>query len=353
MNNGHLTQEESNRIEHYEDEIELIDILKVIWKWKNIILAGTILCGLIAAIISISMSKIYSVDMTLRPGILSIGERGNNVYIDSPQNIKALIESGIFNNDISNYLNDTKMGKVPKKLDFKVTIATKTDIIKVKYETVDITQGLVIVDRLGKLLIKEYNKLVQQFKSEYDIKRNSIEHKIDYLEAVIQSNGRNVKNIKKRNNELITEIGSIKNSAANLVTEKNKFLSKNPHTNNGLQNLFYIYIIQHNLELSNNYENIINDNNLEIENQLQEIQKYTIEIKISMDEIKKLQLQKEKIQNIQILESQKTNPYPVRPKTKLNVMLASAAGLFFMMFLAFFLEYLSKHKKREVIANKL
>ena len=93
MNEDQQPQKETLKIEHYEDEIELIDILRVIWKWKYFILAGTLLCALIAAIISFNMTKIYSIDMVLRPGILSVGPEGKNVYIDSPQSIKGLIDS--------------------------------------------------------------------------------------------------------------------------------------------------------------------------------------------------------------------------------------------------------------------
>ena len=57
MNNGHLTQKESNKIEHYEDEIELIDYLLVIWKWKYLIIIGTLVFGFSAAIISFDTRK--------------------------------------------------------------------------------------------------------------------------------------------------------------------------------------------------------------------------------------------------------------------------------------------------------
>ncbi|MBW2251217.1 MAG: hypothetical protein JRF60_11460, partial [Deltaproteobacteria bacterium] len=110
-----------------EDEIELIDILRVIWKWKNLILLGTVFCGVLAAIISLNMEKIYSIDMVLRPGILSIEEGGKNVYIDSPQNIKALIESGMFDNDILDYLKNNNADNIPEELRFKVTIPKLSD----------------------------------------------------------------------------------------------------------------------------------------------------------------------------------------------------------------------------------
>ncbi|MCW9096174.1 MAG: Wzz/FepE/Etk N-terminal domain-containing protein, partial [Ignavibacteriaceae bacterium] len=68
MNEDHQTQTDLRRIDNLDDEIELIDILRVIWKWKYLILSGTIVCGLVTAIISLNMRKIYSIDMTLMPG---------------------------------------------------------------------------------------------------------------------------------------------------------------------------------------------------------------------------------------------------------------------------------------------
>jgi len=348
MNNGHLTQEESNRIEHYEDEIELIDILRVVWKWKYLIIGGAVICSMIAAIISFNMSKIYSVDMTLRPGILKVGEQGGNVYIDSLQNIKTLIESGAFNNDILDYLRENKLDNIPNKLDFKITIAKASDTIKVKYETADIKKGVIIQDRLNKLLIKEYAKLVQNIEREYDMESSLLKHQIDLIKATIQSYKRNITNIEKRNSELISEIKLIKDNTANLVAEKNKLLSKNPKGNDSLQILFYTYLIQENVKLSNNYLNEINDYNFKKEEQLQNIHTLDNEKEIKLYDIKKIQFQKDNIQNIQILQAPTKNPLPIKPKTKLNIILALVAGLFLMFFLAFFLEYLRKYRKRQM-----
>ena len=37
MNEDQKTLDERQKIEYYEDEIELIDILRVIWKWKYLL----------------------------------------------------------------------------------------------------------------------------------------------------------------------------------------------------------------------------------------------------------------------------------------------------------------------------
>ncbi len=41
------------------DETSLMDYLKVLWKWKRLILGGTLLCMILAAIISLLMPKVY------------------------------------------------------------------------------------------------------------------------------------------------------------------------------------------------------------------------------------------------------------------------------------------------------
>ena len=91
----------SKQAEYPEDEIELIDLLRVIWKWKYLIIGGTLVCAIAAMVVSSIMPKIYRIETVIRPGILSIGEEGEKNYIDTPDNIKALIETGIFDTELS------------------------------------------------------------------------------------------------------------------------------------------------------------------------------------------------------------------------------------------------------------
>ncbi|MBU0732679.1 MAG: hypothetical protein KKG10_00835, partial [Proteobacteria bacterium] len=64
-------------------------------------------------------------------------------------------------------------------------------------------------------------------------------------------------------------------------------------------------------------------------------------------EIKSIEFKKNNIQNIQIIKAPKSSLSPIKPKTRLNVMLAGVVGLFLTVFLAFFVEYISKYKSRE------
>ena len=347
MNESHQSRTETHQEEYYEDEIELIDILRVIWKWKYLILAGTIVCGLIAAIISLNMRKIYSIDMILMPGILKVGMEGNDVYIDSPQNIKGLIDSGTFNNDILNYLNDTQKKKIPRILNFKVTIPNKSNTVRVKYETPDIDQGVLIQDRLSKLLSEKYSKRIQHVKNEYDMKLSLLKNEKVINRTAIQSHKRNIENIVKRIDELSSEIKFIKNYTAELISIRNRLLSKTIKGDSILSTLVYTNTTQQNLQLLNNYQNAINNYKIEKEDELREIQMADLEIEKKEIDIKKLLIQKNNIQNIQIIQSAGKNPSLIKPKTKLNVILALVAGLIIMIFLAFLLEYIRKYKKRE------
>ena len=55
------------RREHFEDEIELIDYLRVVWKWKWLIIGGTLLCILVVAMYGFTrpVVKMYKVSAVI------------------------------------------------------------------------------------------------------------------------------------------------------------------------------------------------------------------------------------------------------------------------------------------------
>jgi LPS O-antigen subunit length determinant protein (WzzB/FepE family) len=412
MNEGHQTQS----VEHDEGEIELIDILRVSLKWKYLIISGPIVCGLLAAIISFNMAKIYSIDVVLRPGILSIEKAGVNIFNDSAQNIKALIDSGTFNNDILDYLKKIKLSNIPKILEFKVTISGGSDSIKVQYETDDIKQGMVIQDRLCELLLKYYAKTVEYYKKEYDIKIASInsdmiklisniskkeneifsikidsknklnqkDNHIAVLTAEIEARKDQIENENQRIASIEAEIVRISKNTDLLIEERNKFLASTINEDNILSSVIYSNTIQQNIGYLNSLRNEINNVNHRIyqerlgiakavnsiknvegekENLIKQtqykVEKIESEIKevqsdknYMAEDIKNLQFKKDSVQNIQILQSATSSPDPIKPKKKLIVILASFLGIFIMVFLSFLLEYISKNKMQKSSNNR-
>jgi hypothetical protein len=119
----------------YEDEIELMDYLKVLWKWKYLILIGTLVCAMAAAVVSLNMTKIWGITTVLQPGMLKVTEDGKTVYIDSPENIKAIIETGGLNGQVLKGVKFPDMKEQPASVEFKVTIPKNTNALEVVYET--------------------------------------------------------------------------------------------------------------------------------------------------------------------------------------------------------------------------
>ena len=135
--------QQTNTDEHKyypEDEIELMDYLLVIWKWKYLILAGTLAFTLVAAIISFVYWKqqptMYRTNIVLQPGILKIDETGNKVFIDTPENIKALITNDL-KYKISDYIKSLSNPNLSTSLDIRADIPKDSNTINVRGYALD------------------------------------------------------------------------------------------------------------------------------------------------------------------------------------------------------------------------
>jgi LPS O-antigen subunit length determinant protein (WzzB/FepE family) len=396
-----------------EDEIELIDLLKVIWKWKYLIFGGTIVYALAAAIFSFSLSQIYSVDTIIEPGIMDIitenGNQARRVYIDSPQNIKALIDSGSFENKILASLGKQSINNdFPKKINFRTSIPTQSNAVKVSYETTNVEQGKKVLNFLNDLLLFNYSQFIQHYQKYFDSKimqkeatlskisanilkiKNDISTAQSKIDTSVKLNSNKIATIKSgveakkiqtvNSQEWIKDVQKeivriIKNTDF-LFEERNKLLANKQERNNNLSSMIYINTIQQNIAYSNNLKNEINNINNKIvqdhadieslENEIVDLNvqkedlikqtKYQISTLLSQiddlenqkkstsEEIKTLNYKKDNVQNIQILKPPTSSPGPIKPKKKLIVMLASFIGIFMMLFLSFVFEYISKNK---------
>jgi uncharacterized protein involved in exopolysaccharide biosynthesis len=74
--------------------------------------------------------------------------------------------------------------------------------------------------------------------------------------------------------------------------------------------------------------------------------KLDIEAILLLEDIDRLKSDKNDIKNIQILRSPTSSGEAVKPKVKMNIMLAFVGGLFFTTLFGFFLEYIQRHRNR-------
>ncbi|UCF91872.1 MAG: hypothetical protein JSW39_26975 [Desulfobacterales bacterium] len=347
MDDSRQSEAEIQRIDEFDDEIELIDILLVIWRHRYLIMGGTLACTLIVAVLSLLMPKIYSVDMVLRPGILEIGGDGKNVYIDTAENIKALIEAETFNKEILQKLKESNGDDIPESLEFEVNIPKDSNAIKVRYETADIKQGIMILDYLKDFFLEEYRKLVTYYKNEYEMKLRLKRNEISKLEVVKNTYARNIENLTKRVAELTSEIEVINSNTRQLNKERNKFISERSHENSILAAMLYSNTIQQNLALANDYKNQINSYELDKEEEIKKLKESESQIRQFLEEIENLEYKRGNIQNIQTLQRPDSSPFPIKPQKRLYVLFAAGVGLLMMLIVAFFLEYLSRYKSSQ------
>jgi uncharacterized protein involved in exopolysaccharide biosynthesis len=329
-----------------DDFLDLADILRVIWKWKFIILAGTLVFVVIIAVISINAKKVYRVEMTIRPGNLSISEKGKIIYIDSSANISAMINTGTFDGKILDYLKNDSLHNLPNSFRFETYIPKGSETIKIAYETSNPNIGKKALNYLIACLTELYEKLVLHYKKKHEMEVNEINNTIDDLKLRKKSEYKNIENINSRMAELKNEIEFISSNTKKLSQERHKFITGNTKEDNILQALLYSNTIQQNLSLNNTYKGEINTFLQQREGIFQKISAFDQKINSAMIKIENITFNKDIINNINVIQQPTFNPNPVKPKIKLRILLAIIAGLFFMMFLAFLIEYIKKEEKK-------
>ena len=342
---------EDQKREYCKDEVELIDILRVIWKWKYLILSGTIVCVLLAVIISFTMPKIYRVDMALQIGILDMNRNGNKVYIDSIDNIKMIIQTGILKKGILKYIEKDQRKNFSNLLKFKVSAPNNSEIIKISYESASVEFGVNLMKALYQALLEKYDELVKYYKDNYDQEIQDVKAQFDILDAESVVYEQRVKRAQKRINDLRTLLKNMDSKHNLLIQKQDDLVQKKENGEKNLSILLYNNMLQQTRLLHNQYKDDIENQLYIVENEKVEKKKRYYRQQILYENIKNLELKKDTIHNFKILRSPTSTAYPIKPKIKQNVILALISGIFIMVFLSFFMEYISTQMKKKDDTN--
>lgn len=319
--------------EHFDDEVQLIDYLRVIWKWKWLIILGTFLCMVVAGVVSFNMPKIYEVSMTIEPGIIGVNRDGKFIYLDSRDNIEGKIKEGLYNRRIQKALN---INPLETDIKFEVRPQKGTNFIKVTSEWKDpeVEFGKKALVNLLGFISKEYENIVQQRKGDY-------EKQILMEQNQIKENEATLKIIRDREKELLQEIKNVKDNTEKIVRERNNVLQHKGNSDD-ISLLIYSTTIQQNVAYFNQLSNQINDIRTK-----KEIASMKIEnLKAQID---RLNLEKSIIKNIRVLQNPEASLSPIKPKKRLNILLAGVIAFMMMMFFIFFLEYIQKAKRSTIV----
>jgi len=196
MNQTQEPEQTYPRSDQFEDEIELIDYLRVLWKWKWLIIGGTLLCILAAAIYGFTspVVKMYKVSALI--------EIDPEAKLDPVDKIKSMIEYGIFNQQVQKELSNLQGIAKPRHLAFEVNIPKGLNILDIAYKTSDADLGKAVLNSLAKRIEENYAEAIEKA-------NENIAYNIELIKKEFELN-------------LVGIRGIIKEYAANIETLREK-----------------------------------------------------------------------------------------------------------------------------------
>ena len=330
----------------YDDEIELMDILLVLWKKKIFIITGTLVCMILATIVSFILPKIYQVQMKIRPGYAESGNgyKEKLAYIKGKlAYIKGTIDANVYDEAIVKELSVPGLKQIPDEIDFKISIPENSETLNVLLDVSDVESGKKILQNLYSLISQEDEIKMKQMIDEHDQAIRLEKIKLDENNAHIKSKLFELGIIDQRIVALDSMAVDAKANNEILIIEQKKLLAlSGKNDENSLSALLYTNTIQGNLLMINS---LMNEKNVKLQRK-QAVKSAMDLLAINSKTIKETILKSENLRNqirkMIMLSPPKASEYPIKPKKKMIVVLAGIAGLFFMLLSAFILEYVSK-----------
>ena len=374
-------------MDEYEDEFVLMDYLNIIWKRKWLIVIPTLFLVIAVGIISFLLPKQWEIDAILVPGKFLIQDQQGGfkeIMVVDPKQIANQINKKSYDHLIATELNLDIM-EFPK---LKAENIRDTKLVQVSIKENDVEKAKLILHSLFNRLSKELDKkidveikgidigiannknLIKQ--KELDKKNKLGEIKLNQIEKnktrqEMFSGGKKLKISENRVKSIMDELKTVKKRIDELERLQREALAEKKEGINAISLLLYSNEVQQSLRYYNTLdeklsnEKIIQENlNLSIKKKNEEIKQFDTQIERIKTEINKinneidiiknniefLNERKGRIDYTQLIKEPTSSLYPVSPKKKLNVLIAGALGLMAFTMVAFFLEYLEKHKQR-------
>jgi len=304
-----------------DDEIELIDILRVLWKRKALIVLGSLLLAFAGAGASLLMTEVYKVSAIVEPGKRPISnEKGQIVeekVLASTESIKETILGGAFDESIQDELQIPE-SEYPK---VQVSLPKNTELIKLSIESPDTARARDVL----KAVIAKVSR--------------DIEDKIKQEKSQIQSNIKLALNVYKGEREqvklLAEQVEETKATIDELKTDRKKAMAS--RSTDAMAVLLYSNEIQN----KQMYLNELNRELKEMETQSQASEITVEQLNLKLAGIKATSVHKEPTASLN----------PVKPKKTLIVALSFVIGVMGMTMLAFLLEYVQGVRQREEDEN--
>ncbi len=287
-----------------EQEIELIDLVRILGKRKKLILLGTLLLTLVAAGVSLLLPKVYEVSAIIEPGKM-VQDRA----IFTPEVIKENILGEAYDTNVRENLN-LSAAEYPKK--FKVTVPKETSLVKISIETAKPEQGAKILSELMRQVTAAVNEKVNSEKQQIN---NHIQ-----LEVI--------------NNQALVERISLTGQQVADITSKIKDLetSRNKAMASSRTDAMSVLLYSNEIQGQQIYLNTLQE-------KLKQLEAEALGADLRIDNLR-LTLSQLKATNV--VKPPTVSERPVKPKKSLIVVMAFMLGLLGTTLLAFLLEYFER-----------
>jgi len=334
-------------MEEYEDEIELMDYLNVIWKKKWLIILPTLFCVVIVGIISFRLPHIWEVDAIIQPSkILVKTEQGQfeEVVVVSPKQIVGQINQESYNRLIGAELN-LDIRTFPE---LKAENIKDTNLVKVSIRERDTEEAKLILLSLFKHLKADLDEKIDiemkgidsQVKNQ-EIVKTMIEDQIKVFKSKLRI-------VKQRKKEIEAEMSDVRKRIKSLEEEQSVNLKKEKRSESeSLGMLLYSNEIQQSLRYHNTLNELLNNKKIEEENLNLELDNGDKNISQIENTVNDLNEKRGRIDYAQLIKEPTSSLSPVSPRKKRNVLIAGILSLMIFTILAFFLEYIRKNRAKE------
>ena len=355
-----------------EERIELIDYLRIIWKWRWVIMLVTLICVIVSGVVSFRLPKIYRATTIIEVGRIFIPGKGlvqreikeiediesMGEVIESDEMLNKLIEK--FNLDMTTGLLRRKL-KVEPVLGRFVGSGSERRLVRVSLEYQHPQMIVEILNALANSLIDQHTRAYQASIETLDREMENSQEKIKTLNNEIEIANQDIKGINETIDRQIEYQKVIREQikvAEKGIVELRKVLSRlNVSEISPLEILFLQATLRNQEESIADLYHELNEVEILVSEHRQLIEgvegtKESIEEKRRMiqdleDKIVNLQNVRVFSENTKVRTGAIVPNEPVKPKIKLNVLMAAIIGFVVIIMLVFFFEYLQAAKMKE------
>jgi capsular polysaccharide biosynthesis protein len=357
----------------YDDEINLMDYLNVLWKRKWLIIIPTLIIVIIVGVRSFFLPKVWEIDALIQPSKYLIeidGGEISEVIAEDPKQIASRISEAAYNSLIAEELN-MEIRSFPG---ITAENINNTNLIRVSLKEQDVEKAKLILLTLFNHLKKDLDRKIDvEIKNidtriannehitiikNLDIKSKEIE-KSKVRQEILSAQNK-LKISEERYINISEEMKTVKKRIDEIEKQQREALSEKKEGRDALSLLLYSNEIQQNLRYYNMLDESSSDEKIIQENlrlvqsaKEKDINKLDTEIEKLKNEIEDIKSQidflnekKGRVDHAQLIKEPTSSLGPVSPKKRRMVILAGILSLIGFTMLSFFLEYIEKQKSK-------